>query len=83
MGDVELRERLAHIDLMQAQLRELALKTPTIQAEREESTAATIKLYAEAAKLKRDRWWAPAFAIAALLTAGGAAGLGWAKLLGI
>jgi hypothetical protein len=74
---------LPNIDMMQAHLRELAFKTPTIQAGREERTAATIKLYAEAAKLKRDRWWAPAFAIAALLTVGGAAGLGWAKLLGI
>jgi hypothetical protein len=83
MDEVELRERIAHIDLMQAQLRELALKMPNIQAERGERTAATIKLYAEAAKMRRDRWWSPAFAIAALLTAGGAAGLGWAKILGL
>jgi hypothetical protein len=77
MDDIELRERIAHIDLMQAQLHELALKMPNIQAEREERTTTII----EAAKMKRDRWWSPAFAIAALLTAGGAAGLGWARIL--
>jgi len=69
MDDVELRERLAQIDLTQAQLRALDSRLPQeiirLQAERDKFTAETIKLYAEAAKLHRDRWLAPVIAIGA------------------
>jgi uncharacterized protein (DUF3084 family) len=71
-AEFDLREQLARIDNMAAETRQLFAEHDKLfaeerklMAERDQPTAATIKSYAETAKIHRDRWLAPLLAIGA------------------
>jgi Tfp pilus assembly protein PilN len=59
-SSLDLREQIARIDRDQAEVHKLMAETRKFSTEQQ-------KLSAEAAKLDRDRWLAPALAIAAVI----------------
>lgn len=55
----------AELQLIVAETRKLLAEQGKLMAERDQQTAATIKAYAETAKIHRDRWLAPLVAVSA------------------